>query len=797
MINKLDVLGSVLYVAAHPDDENTRVISYLANHEQFYTAYLSATRGDGGQNLIGSEIREALGVIRTQELLAARRVDGGAQYFTRANDFGYSKNPEETFNIWDREEVLADFVLAIRRHKPDVIITRFPEDGGGGHGHHTASAILGREAMDYAADKSAFVASAERHGVWQAKRLYFNTHPWFYSRRNLKMDTAKFYTKDIGAYAPLLGRSYTEIAGFSRSQHRSQGFGTIGTRGEMVEYFEFIQGDRPIGKPAETDIFQGIDISWSRLPDAKRASKLVTKIKSTFNPQEPHEILDLLIDLKREIKGLENEFWKQRKLEELDELIVACTGLYAELVAESYQYTAGDTLKFKLELVNRSNKVFSFENLEVSGLYKDSSQVELASNKKVEQKGEFVIPDDYSDSNPYWLRKQGTTGMYTVDDMNLRGTPENTPSFEAKIKFNINGYELELVRPIVFKKKDPVLGEQYRPIHIVPAVMVNIIDPVYVFGDRQPKKIDVTVLTAKDNVSGVLALTTPYGWKIEPESVLYDLAVKGSEKTYTFSITPPEEQSVVNLGAYATYDGKKYDQSVVPIAYDHIPNQLILPQASTKLVKVDLQKKGQLVAYVKGAGDVVPESLQQVGYDVDELTVDQLTVEGLTKYDALILGVRAFNTIDEIAFKTDVMKSYVEQGGTVVVQYNTAHALKTKDFAPYHLKLSRDRVTDENAKVTLLNPSHQVLNYPNKINESDFEDWVQERGLYFPNEWGEEFESIISCHDPNEEPLDGGLLVAQYGKGYYIYTGYSWFRQLPAGVPGAYRLFTNMISIGK
>ncbi|WP_109829867.1 PIG-L family deacetylase [Reichenbachiella versicolor] len=797
MLNKLEVLGSVLYVAAHPDDENTRVISYMANDRHYYTSYLSATRGDGGQNLIGPEIRESLGVIRTQELLAARRTDGGTQYFSRANDFGYSKTPEETFEIWDKQQVLEDFVMTIRKHKPDVIITRFPEDGGGGHGHHTASALLAAEAFNLAADDKAFPESAAIYGTWQSKRLFFNTSVWFYRRTNSKMDTAKFYTIDIGKYNSLLGESYSEIAAKSRSQHKSQGFGTIGTRGKQTEYFEFLYGEKPEGAPSEVDLFQSIDTSWDRLDETKSISKIVSKIKSNFNPANPSGIVPSLVTLRKQVNVLENETWRLRKLAEIDELILACSGLYVEAVASDYSYTLGDAIDYTLEVVNRSSISMKLKEVSIGSEVSVEIDSRLIDNAKFSQKGELKIPTDYSYTNPYWLDEPGTVGMYVVKNKMLIGTPENQPAFTVRFRLDIEGQEVVIRTPLIYKKRDPVRGEVYKPLEIVPPVMVNISDPVYVFGNGYSKNLEVNVLAGKSGVKGQVKLDVPKGWKIEPQSFEYSLKQKGSEKSFTFKVSPPDTQSVGYVSAIASYNGKNFDKSIVRIEYDHIPNQIILPEAKSKLVKIELEKKGQNVAYIKGAGDQIPNSLRQVGYTVTELSNDQIKTDVLSQYDAVILGVRAFNTNESLKFHTEDLKEYVKQGGNVVVQYNTSHALKTKDIAPYDLTLSRDRVTKEEAEIKVLAPDHQVLNFPNKITQKDFDGWVQERGLYFPNKWADEFTPILSSHDPNEPARDGGLLVAKYGKGYYVYSGYSWFRQLPAGVPGAYRLFTNLISIGQ
>lgn len=792
MLEKLNVLGSALYVAAHPDDENTRVINYLAMEKHFNTAYLSATRGDGGQNLVGPEMRELLGVIRTQELLAARRIDGGKQYFSRANDFGYSKNPEETLEIWNEEQVLADFVRAFRKHRPDVIITRFPEDGGGGHGHHTASAILAGEAFQLSNDKKAYPELAEKYGTWQPTRLVFNTHPWFFSRRGLEMDTSKFLTADLGTYNPLLGKSYTEIASESRSMHKSQGFGSTGTRGTSIEYFEFKYGEEP-----KNDLFEGIDTSWNRVKGGKSVAYHVENALMNYDPRNPSVIVSDLVKAYNELEKVKDEYWKSIKQKEIKDIIKAATGLYLEIKSDQYAYTPGDSIQLSIESINRSDADITLAAIDIKGLQSFQIGQKLFNNRPYNADKVYQLRKDLPYSNPYWLVEKGTLGMYKVMDENLIGTPENSPALSASVSIKIGETFLDYKIPIVYKENYPVKGEVYRPIEITPPVMVNISEGVYVFGNGKEKKVDVKVIAGRGNVQGDVKLLAPEGWRIEPVSMSYQLEIKEEERIFSFTVYPPKSQSEGDLKAQVTLDGKEFDRSLIRIEYDHIPVQTLFPEATAKVVKIDLNKKGENIGYIHGAGDEIPASLEQVGYNVTELDVEEITVENLNQYDAVILGVRAFNTLDKLKFKKDKLMEYVKGGGTVIVQFNTAHRLVTPNLGPFEIKLSRDRVSVEEAEVRVLKPDHPVINQPNKISQADFDGWVQERGLYFPNEWDEKYEAILSANDPGEEARDGGLLVAEYGEGYYIYTGYSWFRQLPAGVPGAYRIYTNMISIGK
>ncbi|MGL1885045.1 MAG: PIG-L family deacetylase [Reichenbachiella sp.] len=791
-LQRLNVLGSVLYVAAHPDDENTRVITYLNNDSHFNTGYLSATRGDGGQNLVGPEIRESLGVIRTQELLAARRVDGGKQYFSRANDFGYSKNPEETFEIWDKEQVLADFVKVFRMHKPDVVITRFPTDGGGGHGHHTASAILAGEAFELATDPNAYPASAAEFGVWQPKLLVFNTHPWFYERQGIDFNVEEFLSLDLGEYNALLGQSYTEIAAQSRSQHKSQGFGATGSRGVAMEYFKYVAGDEP-----EQNLLEGLNTSWNRVSGGEKVGYHIDNALMNFDPVNPTLIIDDLLLAYNELNGLEDVFWKEIKQKEIKELIRACTGLYLEAKADSYSYTPGDSIKISLEAINRSDRELEISGMDVQGYGSFQINQKLFNNRPFNNDKNIVIKSNETLTQPYWLVSEGTVGMYKVEDEKMIGQPENQPALKSTISIKIGEVYLDYTIPLIYKKNDPVEGEVYRPIAIVPPIAMNIENQVYLFKNGEKNKVTVKVIAGQDSVAGQVELRYPKGWKVKPKKFDVAFDFKGQEKELTFELSPPTKESEDIITMIATVDGEIYTKGMTIIEYDHIPTQTLFPDASARIVHVNIEKRGEKVGYIAGAGDLVPVSLRQIGYEVVMLMDDDINLVNLKQYDAVVLGIRAFNTNDKLKFQNKILHEYVKAGGNVIVQYNTSHRLVTKDIAPYELELSRDRITVEEAKIKVLAKDHPVMNQPNVITEKDFDGWVQERGLYFPNSWDDHFVPILSGHDPDEPDREGGLLVAKYGEGYFIYTGYSWFRQLPAGVPGAYRIFANMISIGK
>ena len=798
-IQKLQVLGSVLYVAAHPDDENTRMISYFANEKHLHTTYLSCTRGDGGQNLVGPEIQELLGIIRTQELLMARRTDGGNQMFTRANDFGYSKHPDETLVLWDKKEVLADVVWAIRKTRPDIIINRFDHrTPGRTHGHHTSSAILSNEAFDLAGSKEAYQDQLPLVKPWQPHRLFFNTSWWFYgSRANFeKADKSNLISVDVGVYYPLLGKSNNEIAALSRSMHKSQGFGATGTRGSEMEYLEWIKGNKPTSDPLE-----GINTTWARIQGGAQIGTLLNEIEQNFNLTNPSASVPDLVKAYKMIHSMPDDgFWVPKKLEELKQIIYWCAGLYVEAVADSYTGTPGQTMPVYFEAINRSDIPIMLERIGFSSNTKDSiMNSSLAFNQRMNFATSMTIPEDSKYSSPYWLEHEGTLGMYAVRDQKMRGLPESKRPIYLEYSIQVNDVSIPFVTPVVYKQNDPVGGEMYRPFEVSPPVFLNFTQDVFVFGSQEPKTVHVIIKANAPDVQGTLTIKVPDQWNATPAKIPVELALAEQEQMVQFTVFPPSDPSEEYITLSFTPDdhpNRNYSQAVTIIEYDHIPTQTVLKEARAKVVKVDLFTSGDRIGYIMGAGDKIPEYLEQVGYQVNLLNNGDITLENLNQYDAIITGIRAYNTNDRIKFYQDNLLEYVNQGGTLIVQYNTNRGLKTKQIAPFPLQISRDRVAVEEAEVNILVPDHPVMNVPNKITSKDFDGWVQERGLYFANDWDDAFVPILSSHDPGEPDRDGGLLITPYGKGHYIYTGYSWFRQLPAGVPGAFRIFTNLISLG-
>ncbi|MFC3195990.1 PIG-L family deacetylase [Parapedobacter deserti] len=773
-IKKLNTLGSVLYFAAHPDDENTRLIAWLAKERLYRTGYLSLTRGDGGQNLIGTEQAEELGLIRTNELLAARRVDGGEQFFSRAVDFGFSKTWDETFRIWGRDSILADAVWVIRKFKPDVIVTRFPPDERGGHGHHQASALLAIEAFSAAADPNRFPEQLNDVSVWQAKRLLWNTSSFF---QGSPPSTAHLLM-NIGDYNPFLGLSYGEIAADSRSKHKSQGFGAARQRGNNIERFEVLAGDRP-----QRDLFEGIETSWKRVAGSERISRLVAAIDEAFDMEHPEKSINGLLELLETVNRVEDAYWRAQKTAEIKDLILACGGIWFESYAPVAQFAVGEQIPVNTAFIVRRPDV----DVVVDG-------TPLTFNELHEVASVF---DATSITQPYWLRQPHSLGSFAVESREDVGRPGSHDIPSTRISVQINGSVLDFERPIVHKYTHPVRGEVYEPLAIAPRITANLGQKALVFNGDEPKTLEV-VFTAhtQEPLTATAALRLPRGWRAEPEQVSLSFSAKADETVSSFTIYPAGEASLSDsLSVFFRYgDSEEPATAIRSIAYEHIPRITWFPPAAARLSKVETGVSAMRIGYLPGAGDLIPQSLREIGLRVDVLSEQDVLSGNLPQYDAIVTGVRLYNVNDRMRHLQPRLMEYVKNGGTLLVQYNVSGGLRTADIGPYSFSLSRSRVTDETAPVNVVNPDSRVLNYPNKITAADFDGWIQERGLYFVGEADSRYERPLRMGDPGEEQHNGALLVTPYGKGNFVYTSLAFFRQLPAGVPGAYRLFVNLLA---
>ncbi|MBK9099132.1 MAG: PIG-L family deacetylase [bacterium] len=787
-LKKLNTLGSVLYIAAHPDDENTAFLSYFNYSKNLRTGYLSLTRGDGGQNLIGDEQGDLLGVIRTQELLQARNIDGAEQFFTRAVDFGYSKTPDETLKKWGKEEILSDVVWVIRKFKPDVIVTRFPTNGLGTHGHHTASAILAVEAFNLSGKKESFPEQLKYVEPWQPKRIFWNAWPPALSSMGINGDT--LIKINFGEYNNLLGRSYTEISALSRTMHKSQGFGASGRRENLFNYFFQLDGE-----PASNDLFRGVDLSWNRVDGSENVSKLLEQAETEFDFENPSAILPLLVKAYSELQKLRDKYWVGVKSIELMNVIKSCAGIWAEVVTEENFLSPGTEKLVKAGFVVRSDAPIILKSISIDYQTKDSLLNSiLVKGEMLSIERKISIPSNKAYSQPYWLKDGHHKDIHTVKDQNLIGNPKSDYPIYSTFNFELFGTEVSLKIPVFFRKNDPVEGEVYKRIEIVPQVVISFDKDLYLLKNGEEKEITVFVKSMKSNSNGILKITPSEGWDISPSTYQFAFSEKGQEQEFKFRIKSINNDNLAGIKAQAEIGEKLFTHSLKTIEYPHIQPQIVLPIASAKILKLDLpQKTLQKIAYIMGSGDKIPELLKDLEYMVDVFTNEPITAELLQNYDVVITGIRAYNTYQRLSTDQQNLLNFVQNGGTLIVQYNTLGEMLA-DPSPYKLTISRDRVTEEDSPVKIINNENSVLNYPFKISENDFNGWIQERGLYFPNEWDEKFTPLLEMNDTGEDVKRGSILISNYGKGIFIYTGLSFFRQLPAGVEGAYKLFINLIS---
>ncbi|MHA8089239.1 PIG-L family deacetylase [Aquirufa antheringensis] len=790
-LQKLRVLGSVLHVAAHPDDESTHMLTWFAQQQHWETSYFACTRGDGGQNLIGDEQGAPLGLIRTQELLAARRIDGANQYFSRAFDFGFSKSTDEALAFWDKQLILSDLVWVIRKTRPDIIFTRFPPDARAGHGHHSASAALAIEAYKAAADPKMFPEQLKKGvDVWQAKRLLWNTFRFPGSTGNSTISDSQFKV-NIGDYLPFLGQSTGELAAYSRSQHKSQGFGFAVDRGRSTEYFATLGGEAP-----KEFLWDGVDVSWNRVNP--NIDALITPIINAYNPAKPYESISALINLKKSIQALPKSPWTEKKLNEINTWVVNAAGIYLGATTSQGIVAVGEKLPIKTEFIVRAP--IQVEKVQISFAGMDST---IHGTLEPYKKYPFhrVITASAPITQPYWIQEAKATGHFNVSDQQKIGQAKVDPAYTAKATFLIQGEVFSLEKPVQELIIDPVKGEILQPITVTPKTVFRLSSNVVLLpkGSKTTKTIQLSITA--------LAALKPGRMEVKSgASVLANISLKegmkaGEKREWPVSFNEavvPDGKITSNLQLHINVGSENWIDSLdlQTIEYPHIPTQRYFTPVNLSLLHIDFAKKGNRLGYIKGAGDKVPEALKQMGYEVDFLGEKDLTAANLQKYDAVLTGVRAYNTNDywENAYP-EIMK-YIENGGNYVVQYNTASFLgpMKSSMSPYPLLVSRNRITKEEAKPAFLLPSHSLLNSPNKISETDFQDWIQERSVYTAETNDPHFEFPLGFTDPNEAENKGNIAVAKYGKGQFIYTGLVFFRELPAGVPGAYRLLANLLA---
>lgn len=790
-LRSFGTLGTVLHIGAHPDDENTELITWLSLGRGYRTAYLSLTRGDGGQNELGRDFDEKLGVARTQELLAARRLDQGRQFFTRAIDFGYSKTPEETLRFWDRAAVLGDVVRVIRQFRPDVIVTRFPvPPGSGGHGHHTASAMLALEAFKLAGDPAAYPEQlAQGLTVWQPKRILWNVFR-FNPGTPLPLNGPSFQL-DIAGTDPVSGESFGALAARSRAMHKTQGLGGFTSRvgsGPNVQNFMLLAGD-----PAASDLMNGVDLTWNRYPGGAEIGQLAVAALAQFKPDDPAASVPALMAVRAKLAALPADPLIADKRAQLDRIIQSCLGLKVETTIARAEVVPGEPVRL----------AFTFsvaaKNAAVRHVETRSLALKLSPGAGGELTG--VLPLTTPLTQPYWLRADGASGISRVDDPALIGRAESPPAIPLEHLFTVGNQTLVVADEPVQPVAGATEAQARRRVAVIPPVSLALNSEIYLVAPGTTKAVTVEVTAARAQTRGVLRLDLPAGWSAAPGPRDFHLPQVGDQAAFTFTLTSPPAGGAGRVTAVARVDGHDFSNQRHEVRYDHLPVQLLQPPARARLASFALAMKGLTVGYLPGAGDYVAECLEQMGYVVHRLTGADLTPEKLRGLDAVVIGVRAFNERADLKDAFPGLLTWVEAGGTVIAQYNRPGNLLTENLGPYPLSIQGAapalRVTDETAPVTILAPDHAAVNAPNKIGPADFDGWVQERGAYFPSQWDDRYTPLLAMGDPGETPLKSSILVAKHGQGHYVYTGVAFFRQLPAGVPGAYRLFANLLSLGK
>lgn len=778
----------VLYIAAHPDDENTRLISWLENDQHIETAYLSLTRGQGGQNLIGDEKGDALGVIRTFELMEARKVDGGEQFFTRAIDFGYSKSAEESYDFWGKQAVLSDVVYVIRHYRPHLIITRFPPNRNAGHGHHEASALLAEEAFDLAADENAFPEQLNEVATWQTTALYFNASSWWDKSLAELSDEAllerKMHKLNVGAYNELLGMGVNEIASMARSKHRCQAFGTPRVRGDQEEFLQFIKGTW------SENLLDAFPTIWQTSPGHADAFQAWLDAYDFTNRAANLSNFEVLVQPKLAQRSL----WAQPEdiryvNEKVQEILHELNGVRVEIFADEDPIVVNSDYKVSVEVYNSSSES---QSIAFKNSLLDTS-ISVAPGKTVSWETTFTAPDRAS--TPYWLQQAHDGWLYAIPSQLWLAKPVDDP---LAVEYQINrpgAMPIKATTPVHRKWNDRSIGEIVQPLLFVNPVSINPAVSSLVLKKGEQQRLRVSVVANQELINAKLnAKFATDGWEISGHEEVFSLK-KGQLKNFDLIVYAKDGAAQSDLMLGIAFAGQIVANTMQLINYPHIPNIAMHTLAKVSLVPLDLNlPAGKKILYIEGSGDEVDDGLELLGFEVDRKPLNGLNLSDLSQYNAIVTGIRAFNTNDELPANINLLHAYVMQGGKLVVQYNTTYDLKVEQIGPYPMTISRNRVTNEQAQVSMLSKNHPVFNVPNKLDESDWSGWVQERGLYFAGEWDERYTPLIAWSDAGEEQQKGGLLFADYGKGSFIYTGISFFRQIPGGVPGAYRLLVNILA---
>lgn len=774
----------ILYVAAHPDDENTRMIAYLVNGEHAQVAYLSLTRGDGGQNLIGKELGIELGQIRTQELIKARQTDGGRQFFTRAMDFGYTKNPTETLQNWEKDKVLSDVVWVIRSFRPDIIITRFNTIPGVTHGQHTTSAILAEEAFELAASPSAFPDQLKFVKTWQPKRLFFNAYN--FGGEFEPQEGVDYHIFPVGEFDPILGESYSQIAADSRTMHKSQGFGSTASIGEAKDYIQFLKGEKFTDDP-----FEGVPNRWNEVHGGKDTEEAIGKTILEFDFKNPSANVPNFLQIRKNLNALiGDEIWIKEKIQRIDNLIFYALGLETEWNIKSELGFPGQEITTELVVNNPSEYAIKSSSMDLFGTKYPVLASEINRNKTERIPIKFSLPEEFPLSQPYWLEEPIDGALFSVRNQNDIGKPFQSNQPQGDYSFELEGQQFTIPIALNYKFNDQVDGEIKQPFTIVPEIDLTVSkENLFLISGADPV-LTVTVNFRNQILDGILDFegldTTQYRiLNIEDNTFQ-------KKRVFQVGFLPNGEGKKVVTARYTTDSGKNFDLNTHRISYKHIPNLTYFTPASFNLIQTDWKLSSAKIGYIPGAGDDVPAVLSALGYQVTLIGPEDYTIEYLSQFKAVVVGIRAYNINSELSENQQILMGYVRSGGNVIVQYNTSSPLLTNQIGPFPFTIGRDRVTVQGSPVKA-DWTHPILSTPNQIREGDFEGWVQERGLYFATEVAEQYSSPLEMQDPDEASSSGALIYVKYGEGTYVYTGISFFRQLPAGVPGAIKLFVNLI----
>ncbi|MDD9957879.1 MAG: PIG-L family deacetylase [Gammaproteobacteria bacterium] len=827
LLERLQTTAAVLHVGAHPDDEDSALVAYHARGENARTGYLSLTRGSGGQNIIGPEQSDALGVIRTEELLQARRLDGAEQYFTRANDFGFSKTRSEASRMWPQQEVLGDMVRTIRQFRPNVIVSRWNGTPADGHGHHQFSGYITPLAIEAAADPSRFPDQlAEGLNTWQVQKLYVGA-------RSTTAADPQLLSINTGEYDPLTGRSFYEIGMQGRSQQKTQQMGSLELRGNQQSVLQ-LSFSTSESDYVEESVFDGIHTSISDLvqielnPSAefvRLAAELEnqnTSLLQSYSPLNPGALVPELVrghDLARQLsqhaRAADTQRLINEKLQEFEQALILAAGVRIDALSESETLVPGSTTNVAIRVYVQDSAVARIISTELiapqSWIISATDQSDLSNEQHFRRRESpnhqanfFVtLPAAAKITQPYWLtaRRNGATYDWSSAG-DARTEAFDTGVLRAEIQIEIGGLSFPVMRDVEYREQDPVRGELRRRIDVVPKVSVEpgtdlIVTPL----TTNSQSVDL-LLTIRNNsnesANGTARYSLPEGWTLQPAFAEFSLAAAPATTTLSFTATMPADAAPggYQLQANAQIDGVIADQAMEVIAYPHISSHRIYHAAITRLEVIEVAVADVNVGYIMGSGDLVPASLRLLGVNVSLLSDDDLTAGELDRYDVIVVGIRASQTREAFVANNQRLLDFAERGGTLVVQYQQPDFAE-QNLAPFPASMTGNvRVVDENAPITILQPQSPVFNFPNFINAEDFEGWVQERNNYnFTSFDRERYIPLTEAHDEGEPESDGAMLYAPIGAGHYVYTSYSWFRQLPNGVPGAYRIFANLLSL--